>query len=170
MLYNITTYLHHAHKMIRVKPPYGGGSGVLVYILGPRDHGPKTVGPDPGLWAWDHWLGPWARGPRGPWARAWAQDRGPRGPWAPGPHGPQGRMGPGQWGRAWVGPVGPRPGHGPQTVCPAGPGSAPGPWAQAWAWTTEKARQYNENEACSAKRLFFLRILVVFEGRNAELR
>ena len=86
--------------------------------------------------------GPWApgtMGPRAPWA-AWAPDNGPD------------LVGPGDQARAWA-----------QDRVP-GPGtwSAPGNGAQALAWATEKARQYNENEAFSSKRLFFFGILVVF--------
>ena len=117
---------------LRVKPPYGGGSGVLVYILGSRDHGPRTVGPDPGLWAWDHWPGPWALGTMGlglgpgPGAPG---TMGPRTPWAPGLHGPRtmGPVGPGTWwvgaqARAWAQDRVPRPG----TWSAPGPRLGPG--------------------------------------------
>ena len=81
---------------VRVKPPYGGGEGVCVCSLGPRDHRPGSLGNlDLGLWAraWDL-VGP---------VQAWARDSGPPGPWSPGPGlGPGGpqvlgpRLGPGR--------------------------------------------------------------------------
>ena len=53
--------------ILRVKPPYGGGSGVLVYILGPRNHGPG-----PGPWAQTQDRG---QGAMGPGLLAWARPR-----------------------------------------------------------------------------------------------
>ena len=79
------------------------------------------------------------RGPRGPRARAWAQDRGP------GDHGPQDPMGPrAAWapdnGLDLVGPGAQARAWAQDRVPGSGTWSALGPGAQAWAWTTEKAR------------------------------